>query len=498
MDGWMAFQVLPLVFSWPVLTAMLIGVLFGMLVGALPGLTATMGVAVLLPLTFGMDPAPALLMLMAIYTAAIYGGSISAILLHTPGTPASAATALDGYPLALQGKAAETISTSTLCSMIGGVFSGVVLLFLTPPLSAFALRFGPPEYFLLAIFGLTVIASLAFGGLLKGLIAGLFGLLLGTVGVDVMTGFARYHFGLLALLGGVPMIPALIGLFALSEVMMISESAHRTARQLHTKGWGIRLALSSLIRSKTNLIRSSILGAIIGILPGAGADIASWVSYSEAKRFSKQPGKFGKGAMEGVIASETANNAVTGAALVPMLTLGIPGSAVAAVILGGLMIQGLRPGRELFTVHAEMTYTVMVGFIAANILMGIVGLLIMPRLAFITRAPVSVVTPIVVALCVIGSFAMRNHMYDVWLMLFFGILGYFMRKAGFPPAAVVLGLILGPMAELGLRQSLVLGGEGLALASYFFGRPISVVLIVLIIGSVFLQFVLKKSPGPPD
>lgn len=498
MDGCMISQVLPLVFSWPILAAMLFGVVFGILVGALPGLTATMGIAILLPLTFGMEPAPALLMLMAIYKSAIYGGSVSAIMLHTPGTPASAATALDGYPLALQGKAASTISTATISSVIGSLVSGVALLLLAPPLSNFALKFGPPEYFLLAVFGMTVIASLASGGLIKGLLAALFGLLLGTVGVDVMTGFARYHFGAMALLGGVPLIPALIGLFALSQVMMISESTHRTASQLHAKGWGIRLALSDLMRSKINLIRSSILGVVIGILPGAGGDIASWVGYSEAKRFSKHPEKFGKGAIEGVIASETANNAVTGATLIPMLTLGIPGGAAAAVLLGALMIQGLRPGRELFTVHAEMMYTVMIGFIVASILMGIVGLAIMPRLAFITRVPVSIVAPIVAALCVIGSFAMRNHMYDVWIMLFFGVLGYFMRKSGFPPAAVVLGLILGPIAELGLRQSLVLGGEGLDLVGYFFGRPISIVLMILIIGSLLLPFILKKKVGPSD
>jgi putative tricarboxylic transport membrane protein len=334
--------------------------------------------------------------------------------------------------------------------------------------------------------------------LLKGLIAGLFGLLLGTVGVDVMTGFARYHFGIPALLGGVPLIPALIGLFALSEVMMMSESARRMAEPARIKGWGIKLALSDIIGSKINLIRSSIIGSWIGILPGAGADIASWVSYSEAKRFSKQSAKFGKGAIDGVIASETANNAATGGTLVPMLALGIPGGPVAAVLLGALLIQGLRPGRELFTVHAEMTYTFMVGFIVANILMGILGLLIMPRLAFITRAPVSVVAPIIVALCVVGSFAIANHMYDVWLMLLFGVLGYFMRKAEFPPAAVILGLVLGPIAELGLRQSLVLGGEGLALASYFFGRPISVVLMALITGSVLLPFILRKKVGPSN
>ncbi len=494
MEEWIVFRVLSLVFTWPVLTAMVVGILLGILVGALPGLTATMGVALLIPLTIGMDPAPAILMLMAIYGAAIYGGSIPAILLHTPGTPAAAATALDGYPLALQGKAASTLCVVTLTSTIGGLISGFALLLLAPPLSVWALKFGPPEYFLLACFGLTALASLASGSMLKGLIAGAFGLLLGSVGVDIMTGFARYHFGLVVLIGGLPLIPVLIGLFALSEVLMISETAHdKKPSSLFVKGWGILSALSDITKDKMNVLRSSIIGIIVGVLPGTGADIASWIAYGEARRFSKHPERFGKGAIGGVIASEVANNAATAATMVPALTLGIPGGAAAAVILGALLIQGLRPGRELFTVHAEMTYTVMVGFIFAKIFMGIIGLLIVPHMAHITRVPRGIVAPLVVALCVVGSFAIAYQMYDVWIMLIFGLLGYLMRKFGFPPAATVLGLILGPIAELGLRQSLVLG-EG-ALLAYFFGRPISVVLMALIIISLLLPLIRRKRIG---
>ncbi len=494
MEEWMVFQVLPNVFSLPILAVMVVGVVLGIVVGALPGLTATMGVAMLLPITFGMDPTAAILMLMAIYGAAIYGGCIPAILLHTPGTPASAASSLDGYPCALQGKAAPILTVVTLVSSFGGIISGFALLLLAPPLSEWALKFGPPEYFLLACFGLTVIASLATESMLKSLIAGLFGLLLASVGMDIMTGVPRYHFGLMALIGGLPLIPVLIGLFALSQVLIISETARdKKISPLFVKGWGIRSALSDIMKAKKVSIMSAIIGVIIGILPGAGADIGSWISYSEAKRSSKHPERFGKGAVEGVIASETANNAATGATLIPALTLGIPGGAAAAVIMGGLMIHGLRPGRELFTVHAEITYTVIVGFIFAKILMGFIGLLMVPYLARITHVPVGIVAPIVVALCLVGSFALANQMYDVWIMIIFGLLGYIMRKFGFPPAATVLGLVLGPIAELGLRQSLVLG-EG-ALLAYFFGRPISVVLMALIIISLLLPLIRRKRIG---
>jgi putative tricarboxylic transport membrane protein len=333
--------------------------------------------------------------------------------------------------------------------------------------------------------------------MLKGLIAGAFGLLLGSVGVDVMTGFARYHFGLMPLLGGFPLIPVLIGLFALSEVLMMSETARdKTPRPPLVKGWDFLSALRALAKAKMTIIRSAIIGVFVGILPGAGADIGSWVSYNEARRFSRHSEKFGKGEIEGVIASETANNAATGATVIPLLTLGIPGGPAAAVILGGLLIQGLRPGRELFTVHAEMMYTVIAGFIFANILMGIIGLPIVPALTRITRVPVGIVAPLVVALCVVGSFAVANQMYDVWIMIGFGLVGYLMRKFGFPPAATVLGFILGPIAELGLRQSLVLG-EGRLLA-YFFGRPISVVLMALIIISLLSPLFIRKAIRPVD
>ncbi|MEL7566887.1 MAG: tripartite tricarboxylate transporter permease [Dehalobacterium sp.] len=463
------------------LLAMMAGVLGGIIIGALPGLTANMGVALLIPITFGMDPVAGLLMLMAVYTSAIYGGSISAILLHTPGTSASAATAIDGYELTMQGKSGLAIRIATVSSVIGGFISGIFLLTLTPPLSLISLKFGPPEYFLVAIFGLTTIGSISTGSINKGLISGALGLLISTVGMELNSGFPRFTFGLVDLQSGVSFVPAMIGLFSLSQVMFMVEKTHKESGIVTNaiSDWRYLPRWNELKSIKTTILRSSLIGVLVGILPGAGGDIASWVSYNEAKRFSKKPELFGKGAVEGVAASEAANNAVTGGSLIPLLTLGIPGSATAAVLLGGLMIQGLVPGRELFTRYGEITYTVILGFILANVVMGVVGMLAARFMSNITMVSNKILAPLVVILCIVGSFALGNNFFDVWVMIIFGLLGYIMRKTGFHPAPVVLGLILGPMTEKGFRQSLSLSNGDLF--SYFFTRPLSIVLIVLIV-----------------
>ena len=486
-----AYSILAHVFSVNSLIAMFVGIVGGIIIGALPGLSANMGVALLVPVTFTMDTSSGLLMLVSLYTSAIYGGSITAILLHTPGTSASAATAIDGYELTKQGKAGLALRISTYCSVIGGVVSGIALLVLTPPLSKVALLFGPSDYFLLAVFGLTMIAGVASDSLLKGLIAGAFGLLLATFGVDLDTGFPRFTFGITGLISGVSFVPAMIGLFSLSQVMIMAETA-REQRILETRkveDWRWVPTLAEMKKIWTTIVRSSIIGVLIGILPGAGGDIASWSSYNEAKRFSKNKKEFGKGAIEGVAASETANNAVTGGSLIPLLTLGIPGSSTAAVLLGALMIKGLMPGRELFTKYADVTYTVMVGFLFANIFMGVVGMIVARYATNITKIPNRVLGPLVVALCVIGSFSIGNSIFDVWVMLAFGLLGYVMRKYGYHPAPVVLGLILGPMAEKGFRQAVVLSHGNLA--GYYFSSPISVILIILITGGVLSPFIAK-------
>nr|MBA5588306.1 tripartite tricarboxylate transporter permease [Anaerobacillus isosaccharinicus]QOY38585.1 tripartite tricarboxylate transporter permease [Anaerobacillus isosaccharinicus] len=462
------------------------------MIGALPGLSATMAVALLIPVTFGMHPVTGLSMLTAIYTSAIYGGSISAILLHTPGTPASAATAMDGYAMTKQGKGLKALGISTIASMIGGFISACLLLFLAPPLSLISLKFNAPEYFLIAIFGLTIIGSLSSGKMLKGLASGVFGLAIALIGTDILTAYPRYTFGITSLESGISLVPALIGMFSLSQVLIQVEDMHSAKKKVKLTEELKGKVLPSWKEFKSitpTIFKSSFIGTFVGILPGAGGDIGSWVSYNEAKRSSKNPENFGKGSIQGIAASESANNAVTGGALIPLLTLGIPGSAATAILLGGLYIQGLVPGRELFTTYANITYAVIIGFILANILMGCIGLFSAKYIVKVTQVPIGIVAPIIVVLSVVGSYAINNNIFDVYVMVAFGIIGYFMRKTGFNAAPVVLAIILGPMAENGFRQSLIMSKGDMF--GYYFGRPISLVIILLIIVSILSPFIIQ-------
>lgn len=492
-------QVINSLLSFQVLIALFVGVVGGIIVGSLPGLSATMTVALLVPVTFGMDPVAGLIMLTAIYTSAVYGGSISAILIHTPGTPAAAATSLDGYQMTKKGQGGKAIGISTISSMIGGTISAIALLFLAPPLAKISLMFSAPEYFLLAVFGLTIIGSLAGKSMAKGLASGVLGLLIGVIGVDILTGYPRFTFGFISLESGVSLVPALIGLFSLSQVLILAENKGKKQEQTvmgEIKG-KILPTLREFKSLLVTILRSSGLGIFVGILPGAGGDVGSWVGYNEAKRFSKDKEKFGTGCPEGVAAPEAANNAVTGGALIPLLTLGIPGSSTTAVLLGGLMIQGLVPGHGLFTENANITYSLILGFLLANILMGIIGLL--GAKFFIKASGVSekLLMPVIIGLCVVGSFAIHNNIFDVWVMIAFGLIGYLMRKTGFHPAPVILGMILGPIAENGLRQSMLMAKGDLL--TYYLTRPICLVLLALIVLSllspVFVKWRQNKKKG---
>ncbi len=478
-------------FNLETMLALLAGVTGGIVIGSLPGLSATMGVALLIPITFGMNPVAGLTMLTAIYTSAVYGGSISAILIHTPGTPASACTAIDGYQCTLQGRGLKALGVATVSSMIGGVFSCIILLLLAPPLAQISLKFNAPEYFLIAIFGLTIIASLAADSLVKGLAAGVFGLIVSLIGVDIMTGYPRFTFGITSLEAGISLVPAMIGLFSLSQVMIQAESMLKKDNKVigDLKG-RVLPTMKEMVALLPTIIRSSIIGTIVGILPGAGGDIASWVAYNEAKRFSKHPEEYGKGSFEGIAAAESSNNAVTGGAMIPLLTLGIPGSSTTAVLLGGLLIQGLQPGHELFTKHAGITYSVILGFLIATILMGIIGILISKYVVKVTLVPSSVLAPIICVLSVVGSYAINNNIFDVYVMVFFGLVGYFMRKTGFATAPVVLGMILGSMAESGFRRSLILAKGNVI--GYYFSRPLCLILIALIVLSLLSPIFMKK------
>lgn len=476
------------IFSEPALLLIIVaGVAAGTAVGALPGLTATMAVALMVPVTFGMPAVAGLLMLIGIYIGAIYGGSIPAILIRTPGTPAAAATLLDGFELAKQGRAGKALSTSVIASFVGGTISALALTFIAPKLATFALRFSSPEYFALGLFGLTIIASISGDSLIKGLISGIFGMLLATIGMDPLTAFPRFTFGRVELLNGISFIPVLIGLFAISEALIGIENVRATTTR------AIRASVELLNRVEIRRIswtavKSALIGILIGIIPGAGAEIAAFVAYGEAKRSAKDPTQFGKGVLEGVAAPEAANNGVTGAALIPLLTLGIPGDAVAAVMLGALQIQGVRPGPGLFREYSELIYTLFAGFFIANIVMLTLGLLGARFFAQVLSVPKSILVPVIIILCIVGSYAVNNSLFDVWVMLFFGVIGYFMQKMRFPISPLVLGLILGPMVEAELRRSLLLSQGSPAI---FVTRPVSLILLLLTMASI-VQGILRQ------
>ena len=477
------------VFSFEVLMAMLIGVLFGMVVGALPGFTGTMGVALLLPITIGMEPIPALSMLVCLYTASTYGGSITAILIHTPGTAASAATADDGYALTLQGRGMQAIGMSTITSCIGGFLSGIALIFISPWLAKCSLLFGPGEYFFVALFGLSVIASLCTGGVVKGLLSACLGLFAACIGIDTITSYARFTYGFNGLGAGLGLVPTLIGLFSISQVMIMAENDVDVnkdgivSKAISKLKGTVFLPLVEWKNYIIPVIRSYIIGLFVGILPGAGGDIGSWIAYNTGKQQSKHPEEYGKGSMEGIACSETANNSVCGGALVPLLTLGVPGSATAAVILGGFTMHGLIPGNDLFTVQAHMTYPIMIAFTLSNFLMAAIGLLAARYFAKVTIIPISILAPCIIVFATLGSYAVQYNMVDVWAMVIFGAIGYFMRKNGMATAPIVLALVLGPMAEGRLLQSTI-AARSTPLLLYFMSRPICVVVFFLIIISI--------------
>lgn len=462
------------------------GVLLGIAFGAMPGLSGTMGIAILLPITYSMSPAGALIIMISLYCGSLYGGSISACLLHTPGTPAAAATILDGYPMTMNGYAFEALTESAVSSFWGGIISVVALLTIAPQIAKFSLKFGPLENFWIAIFGLTIIASMASKNMLKGLISGLVGMLLGSVGMDSIVGYRRYTFGSTYLVSGITLIVALIGLFSIAQVLrmvantnfnMIDTSIIRDTKNK-------KLKLKDFFRYPVTYLRGGIIGTIIGIVPGAGGSIAGFLSYNETKKASKDPDSFGKGAREGVAASESANNAVSGGALIPMLTLGIPGSAAIAVMQGGMMIHGLIPGSDLFTKQASTVYPVMCSMIFANLFFLIIGVTCAKYFAGIANTPTYILAPIIAVFCVVGAFAINNSIKDVYITLLFGAIGFAITLFDFEVTPIILGLILGELAEGGLVRSLMIYKGIGGTIEHFFASPISLVLFVISVLSV--------------
>ncbi len=459
------------------------GVIAGTVIGSLPGLTATMAVAVLVPITFTMQPASALILLGAIYTGAIYGGAYAAILLNTPGTPSAIATTFDGYPMAKRGDGDLAVTLACLASVVGGIVGALFLLLLAPPLADVALAFGPVEYFWLAIFGLTLIAALSKGNLLKGLIGACLGLLLSTVGVAEISADVRFTFGSEVLLGGIDVVSALIGLYCIPVLMDLVATSDKHLKVTHApRGFRLRESLGISWRNKLNLVRSSVIGTLVGILPGAGGSIAGLVSYSEARRTSKHPEQFGNGSPEGVQATESANNATVGGGFIPTLVLGIPGTPPDAVILGALLIQGVRTGPNLFTAEGSIVYTFIFGLILATLLMLPTGLLI-GRYAYktIITVPKAMLVPTVAFMTIIGTYAIRNSVSDVVIMIILGVFAWLLNRGGFSPSPIVLGLILGTIAEQGFVQAWTIGSATEDLMGMFFGRPISIAIVLFIL-----------------
>lgn len=471
----------------------LLGVAAGTIIGSIPGLTATMAVAVLVPITFSMQTDSALILMGAIYTGAIYGGAYAAILLNTPGTPSAIATTFDGYPMAKRGDGDLAISIACLSSVFGGLVGALALLFLAPPLADAALAFGPVEYFWLAIFGLSLIAALSEGDFFKGIIAACFGLLLAMIGISETSAEVRFTFGSNTLLGGIEVVSALIGLYCIPVLIDLVATPDRHLNPAETqRGFRLVEAMSTMMKNKWNVVRSSVIGTFVGALPGAGGSIAGLVAYSEARRSSKNSEDYGKGEPGGVIATESANNATVGGGFIPTLVLGIPGTPPDAVILGALLVQGVRTGPTLFSEGADIVYTFIFGLLLATILMLPVGLLI-GRFAYgaIVRAPKSALVPIVAFMTVIGAFSIRNNVSDILIMVVLGVVGWVASKRGFSVSPIVLGLILGRIAEQGYVQSWTIGDALDDLWGQFFGRPLSMVIIAMTLITFIYPFMPK-------
>ena len=450
-------EYLAIVFSWPALLTIFIGAFAGVAIGGMPGLTATMAVGLLVPFTYTMDPTMGLMLLGGIYCGAMYGGSIPAILLNTPGTPAAVATAIEGYPMSRAGRAGLALKVSVTASFTGGMFSVFILLMFAPFLARQALAFGPAETFLLALMGLAGIISIADenSSLIKALIAGVLGMIIAIIGTDDMSGSLRYTMGLVELYDGIDFMPALIGLFSMIQML---ELAGQRSHKIDTSVLEKKQKREPLPKGIFKPIAlGSGTGTIIGILPGEGATIAAFISYNLSKRLSKAKELFGKGNPEGIAAAEAGNNGCVGGSLVPTITLGIPGNSVAAALMGAFIIHGMIPGPDLFTEYADRTYPFIISLFVANGVFLLVGLAFAPYLARIALVPPAIMVPVVSAFAVLGSYALNNSVFDVYMMIAFAMGGLVMKKLGYSLEALILGLILGPIAEGGFSQGMIIG-----------------------------------------
>lgn len=462
-----------------------VGVFLGTVIGALPGIGPSAGVAVLLPVTFGMSPVTAIIMLAGIYYGAMYGGTITSVLINTPGESASVMTTLDGFQMALKGRAGAALGMAAIGSFIAGTVSVVLLMVAAPPLADLAVTFGPPEYFALMVLGLTTLASLTGGSMLKGMLMAVAGLLLGTVGIDLMIGAPRFTFENVSLLDGLDFLPVAVGLFAIGELLF---NLYRPIRlePIKAKLSGLMPTRQDWRDSYGSIARGTCIGFFVGILPGAGATIASFLAYATEKRVSKRPEMFGTGVIEGVAAPESANNAASTGALVPLMALGIPGSGTTAVMLGALTLYGMQPGPLMLSTHPEVFWGLVASMYIGNVMLLILNLPLAPLFASILRVPYSILIPIITGIALFGVYSVENSLFNVGVTIVFGGIGFAMRLYGYPPAPLVLALVLGPMLEKALRQSLQMS---LGSPEIFVTRPMSALILVFALLAVLYPLI---------
>lgn len=454
-----------------------IGALVGSILGALPGMSADTGIAIFLPLTFNLEPVTGLIVLGAIYVTGSYGGNITAVLINTPGTSDSLFMTLDGYPMTVQGKGLRAIGITTFSAFFGGIIGSIALLFIAPPLAQIAIKFGTWELFLTTLMGLIIILGLVKGGMMKGLISASLGFLCTMIGMDSITGLSRLNFGIKPIYDEMPLLPVVLGMFAVSQVLALAADKTETISidKSAIKGSAF-LSIKDHLSMLFNNIRASIIGTVVGIIPGAGTTVAAGISYNLARKGDKHPETFGKGNDQGLACVSAANNAVVGGSLVPLLTLGIPGNGTSALFLGGLLIHGLAPGTQLFTKSPETVYGLFFGLIVAQFFILLIGLFGAPIYAKVTKVPVNILIPIVGSLCILGAYTYRNAMFDNFLIIFFGIIGYYMTKADIPMAPFVLAFVLGKSTEIHFRRTLLLTGGNLSTVAF---TPLALALLAV-------------------
>jgi putative tricarboxylic transport membrane protein len=472
---------------------LVIGAFVGMIVGIFPGFGPSAGIAILLPMTFTLEPTTAIIMLAGIYYGSMYGGTITSILINTPGESATVASTLDGYPLAKQGRAGPALVMQAVASFVGGTIGVILICSLAPFFAEVAISFGPAEYFMLMVIGLLTLTIMTGENKRNGFVSALLGLAVATVGVDVVSGMQRYTFGSAELINGIDFIPVAIGLFGLGELFHCVYTGLHKDREVKPIKFSFRGKdfwpdLKDYVECKFTFIRASVLGFVIGVLPGAGATIASLMSYSVEKKMSKTPEKFGKGAMAGLVGPEAANNAASSGAMIPLLTLGIPGSGSTAVLLGAFLMWGLQPGPLLMENNPEFAWGLITSMYLGNVVLLLVNIIAIPLFVKIMQVPYRMLVPVILILCIIGTYSLHGSIVETWILLITGIIGFLMKQYGYSPAALVLALVLGPLAENSLRQALISNGGSF---SVFVTRPVSLGLLIVIVLIVAVPMILS-------